>query len=80
VNEDPQGSIPKPNKKTWLEKASLLPAVIAALGSFIGSSSIATPAEAPPLLPIPEALLNYEGENKENNPCDMLGDFLFAYF
>ena len=60
VNVDPLGSNPKPNKKTWLEKASLLPAVIAALGRFSGSSSIATPAEAPPLFPIPKAPLNCE--------------------
>ena len=32
VNNDPLGSIPKPNKKTWLEKANLLPTFQAALG------------------------------------------------
>ena len=71
VNADPLGSNSKPNKKTGLEKASLLPAVIAALERFSGSSSIATPAEAPPLLPIQEALLTCEGENIENNESDM---------
>ena len=64
-----------PNKKTGLEKDSLLPEVIAALGRFSGSSSIATPAEAPTLLPIPEAPVNCEGENIENNQSDMPGDF-----
>ena len=60
-NAYPLGSNPKPNKKTGPEKVILLPAVIAALGRFSGSSSIATPAEAPPLLPIPEAPSNCEG-------------------
>ena len=80
MNAYPQGSIPKPNKKTGLEKASLLPAVIAALGRFSGSINIATPAEAPPLLPIPEAPLNCEGENIENNQSDMPGDFDLPIF
>ena len=75
VNADPQGSILKPDKKTRLEKANMLPAIIAALGRFSGSNIIATLEEAPPLLPIPEAPLNCEGENIENNQCDMLGDF-----
>ncbi len=34
VNNDPLGSIPKPHKKTRLEKANLLPTVQAALGRF----------------------------------------------
>ena len=79
-NADPLGSNPKPNKKTGLEKASLLPEVIAALGRFSGSSSIATPAEAPTLLPIPEAPVNCEGENTENNQSDMPGDFHLPIF
>ncbi len=66
VNADPQGSIPRANKKTGLEKASQLPTVLAALGRFSGSSSIATPAEAPQMLPIPEAPLSCEGVNREN--------------
>jgi len=41
VNANPQGSIPKPNKKTGQEKASLLSIVPAALTRFFsGSSSI----------------------------------------
>ena len=80
MNADPQGSIPKPNRKTWLEKASLLPTVIAAIGRFSGSSSIATPEEAPPLLPIPEAPLNCEGENIENNQSYIPGDFYLPIF
>jgi hypothetical protein len=80
VNANPQGSIPKPNKKTGLEKACLLLEVIAALGCFTDSSSIATPAEAPPLLPIPEAPLNCEGENTENNQSDIPGDYDLPIF
>ena len=34
VNADPQASIPKPNKKTWQEKASPLPTFQAALSHF----------------------------------------------
>ena len=63
VNADPLGSNPRLNKKLGLEKASLLPEVIAALGRFSGSSSIATPSEAPTLLPIPEAPGTCKGEN-----------------
>ena len=80
MNADPQGSIPKLNKKTWLEKASLLPEVMAGLGRFSGSSSIATPAEAPTLLPNPKALVNCEGENTENNQSDMPEDFYLHIF
>jgi hypothetical protein len=80
VNADPLGSNPKPNKKTGLEKASLLPAVIAALGRFSGSSGNATPAEAPSLLPIPEAPVTCEGENIENNQSDMPGVFDLPIF
>ncbi len=47
---------------------------------FSGSSSIATPAEAPTLLPIPEAPVNCEGENTENNLSDMPGDFHLPIF
>ena len=80
MNVDPRGSIPKPNIKAGLEKASLPPAGIAALGRFSGSSSIATPAEAPPLIPISEAPLNCEGENTVNNQSDMLADFDLPIF
>ncbi len=34
VKADPQGSIPKPNKKTWLKKANLMPTIQAAIGRF----------------------------------------------
>ncbi len=58
----------------------MLPAVIAALGRFSGSNNIATPAEAPPLLPIPEAPLKCEGENIKNSRSDMPGDFDWPIF
>ena len=80
ANVVPLWSNPKPNKNTGLEKASLLPAVIAALGRFGGSNSIATPAEAPPLLLIPEVPLNCEGENIENNQSHIPGDFDLLIF
>jgi hypothetical protein len=35
VSSDPLGSISKPNKITWLEKANLLPKVQAAFGRFL---------------------------------------------
>jgi hypothetical protein len=79
-NVDPLGSNPKPNKKIGLEKANLLPTVIAALGRFSGSRSIATPAEAPPVVPIPEAPLNCEGENTVNYQSDMPADFDLPIF
>ena len=78
MNDDPPGSIPKPNKITRLEKAIMLMAVISTLGRF--SNSIATPAEAPPLLPIPEAPLNCEGENIENSQSDIPGVFYLPIF
>jgi hypothetical protein len=80
VNGDPLGSNPRPNKTTGLEKARQLPTVIAAVGLFSGSSSIAAPAEAPTQLPIPEAALNCEGENAENNQSNMPGDFDLPIF
>jgi hypothetical protein len=51
ANVDPQGFIPKPNKKTWLEKANLLPTVEAALRRFL-AEAIAFAAPAPPLFTI----------------------------
>ena len=80
VNGDPLGSNPRPNKTTRLEKARQLPTVIAVVGLFSGSSSIAAPAEAPTQLPIPEAALNCEGENAENNQSIMPGDFDLPIF
>ena len=51
VNANPQGSIPKPNKKTGQEKARLLPTVQAALSRFLAVAAASTP-QAPPLPPI----------------------------
>jgi hypothetical protein len=80
VNADPQGSIPRSNKKTGQEKASRLLIVIAALGRFSGSNSIATPAEAPQMLPIPEAPLSCEGTNTENMQVSAPADFYLPIF
>ncbi len=52
VNADPLGYIPKPNKKTKLEKASLLHSVQAAFGRFL-AVAVASAPQAPPLTPIP---------------------------
>ena len=65
VNADPQGSIPKPNKKTGQEKASLLPTVQAALSRFLAVAA-ASNQQAPPLPPISFAPVTCEGENIPN--------------
>ena len=62
ANTDPQGSIPKPNKKTGQEKASLLPTVQAAFGRYLAVAAVSTPS----LLPIPVLLVTCEGENIPN--------------
>jgi len=61
VNADPQGSIPKPNKETWQEKANLLPTVQAALRRLL-AVAVASAPQAPPLPPIPLAHVFCEGE------------------
>ena len=50
-NANPQGFIPKPNKKTWQEKASLLRVDQAAFSHFFAVAASSTP-QAPPLPPI----------------------------
>jgi hypothetical protein len=47
VNADPQGSIPKPNKQIWQEKANLLGRFFAVATTFA--------SQAPPLPSIPFA-------------------------
>ncbi len=60
VNSDPLGSIPnKRNKKTWLEKANLLPSVQAAFARFL-AVAIASNPQAVPLTPIPFAPMTCE--------------------
>jgi hypothetical protein len=61
VNADPQGSIPKPKKKTGQEKANLLPTVQAALQRFL-AVAVASAPQAPPMPPIPVAPVICEGE------------------
>ena len=61
VNNDSLGSLPKPNKKTRLEKVNLLPTVQAALGRFLAVAASSVP-QAPPLPLIPFAPVIYEGE------------------
>ncbi len=65
VNVDPQASIPKPNKKTRQEKVNLLPTVLEALRRIASASTAQAPQQAPPL-PILEALVTCETENKIN--------------
>jgi hypothetical protein len=71
VNSDPLGSIRKPNKKTGLEKANLLPNVKAALGRYLAVAAVSSPS----LLPIPEVLVTCEGENILNLQIEGLPDF-----
>jgi hypothetical protein len=61
VNSDPLGSIPKPNKKTGLEKANFLPTIQAAFGRFLAVAATSAP-QAPPLTPIPFVHVICEGE------------------
>ena len=75
VNADLLGSIPKPSKKTGLEKANLLPTVQAALGRYI---AVATDP-APSLLPILEVPVIFEVKNILNLQIEGLPVF-FAYF
>ena len=70
----PKGPFRSQTKKTRLEKANLMPTVQAAIGRFL-AVAVAFATQAPPLLPIPKAPLNCEGENIENNQSDMPGDF-----
>jgi hypothetical protein len=66
VYADHIGSVPKPTKKTWLEKANLLPTVQAALRCVL-AVVVASLAQAPPLLPILFALFTCEGVNIYSN-------------
>jgi hypothetical protein len=59
VNADPQASIPKPNKKSGLEKANIMPIVQAAFGRYLAVATVSTPS----LLPITEVPVICEGEN-----------------
>ena len=72
VNADPQASIPKPNKKTGQEKASLLPTIQAAFARFLAVAAAFAP-QAPPQAPPPpilEAPLTCETENISINMSD----------
>jgi hypothetical protein len=60
-----RGYIARPNKKTGLEKANLLPNVQAAFGSFSAIAATFT-VEVSPLLPITFAPVICEGENITN--------------
>ncbi len=79
VNNDPRGSIPKPNKKSWQEKANLLPTFQAALRRFLAVATTSA-AHAPPMLPILFALVTYEGDTIRNLQVEGLPEFFFAYF
>ena len=65
VNADPQGFIPKPNKKGGQEKANLLPTVLAALRRFLAVAAAST-EQAPSLLPILFDPVICEGDNISN--------------
>jgi len=64
VYADPQkqGSIPKPKKKTWQERANLLPTVQAVLRRILAVAAY----QAPPLLLIPFAPVICEEDNISN--------------
>ena len=62
ANADPQGSIPKPSKKTRHEKVNLMPIVQATIGRFFSDSNVL----APSLRPIPEVPSISEGEHLFN--------------
>ena len=78
VNSDPLGSIPKPNKKTGLEKANLLPSVQAAFGRFLAVAAASAP-QAPPLTPIPSAPVICEGEYIPNLQIEGLPEFFCLF-
>jgi hypothetical protein len=78
INANPQGSIPKPNKKTWLEKANLLPIVQAALRRFLAVAATSAP-EAPPLIPAPFASIICKGEIITNLKIDGLLEFFLPF-
>ncbi len=65
VNAVPQGSIPKPNKKTRQEKVNLVPNAQAALRRFFGGCM--SKIEAPSVLPIAFAPMICEGEHIKNS-------------
>ena len=79
VNADPLGSIPKPNKKTGLEKANLFPTVQAAFGRFLAVAATSAP-QAPPLTPIPFAPVTCEGENIPNLQVEGLPEIFLPVF
>ena len=74
VNSDPLGSIPKPNKKTGLEKANLLPTVQTAFGQFLAVAAAFAP-QPPPLTSIPFAHVICEGEYIPNLQVEGLPEF-----
>ena len=76
VNADPQASIPKPNKKTWQEKASLLPTVQAALRRHLAVAAVQSTA----LLQILEAPLICEGESTLNMQIEGLPEKFMPIF
>ena len=79
VYADHIGSVPKPTKKTWLEKANLLPTVQAALRCVL-AVVVASLAQAPPLLPILFALFTCEGVNIYSNfQVEVLPEKNYAY-
>jgi hypothetical protein len=66
VNNDPLGSISKPKKKTWQEKANLMPIIQAAFRRYLAVAAVS----APSMLPNPVVLVIYEGENIINSQIE----------
>ncbi len=79
LNADSRVTIPKPNKKTGLEKANLLPTIQAVIGRFL-AVAVASAAQAPPLLPIPLAPVICEGENITNLQVEGLHELFWPVF
>ncbi len=82
VNDDPQGSIPKPNKKAGQEKANMLSTVQAVLRRFLAVAAV----QAPPLLLIIFATVICKGNKIRNFQIEGLpeiylpiSDQLFPY-
>jgi hypothetical protein len=75
VNNDPLGSIPKPNKKTEQEKANLRPIVHAVLGRYLAIAAVSAPSP----LPIPLIPVIYEGGNINNLQIEGQPEFFLPF-
>ena len=76
VNDDPEGSIPKPNKKAGQEKANLPPTVQAVIRRFLAVAAV----QAPPLLLIIFAPVICEGDKIPNFQIEGLPEIYLPIF